>query len=72
MPDLTTSQASRTYDAHPGVLHRLIVTGKLDARKNADGHWLISKLSLERWNRNRVRRRRAKNNQNHAAGSGMQ
>lgn len=53
---LTTSQAVRTYKTHPNVLHRLILVGRLIARKNADGHWLISKDSLERWNRQRVRR----------------
>jgi hypothetical protein len=34
----------------------MILMGKLKARKNADGHWLISKDSLESWNRQRVRR----------------
>ena len=56
MLELTTSQAARTYDAHPVVLQRLIVMGKLAARKDADGHWLISRESLERWNFRRVRR----------------
>jgi hypothetical protein len=56
MSELTTSQAVRTYEAHPNVLNRLILMGRLTARKNADGHWLISKESLERWNRNRVGR----------------
>jgi hypothetical protein len=56
MPELTTSQAVRTYEVHPNVLCRLILTGRLTARKNADGHWLISKESLEQWDRNRVRR----------------
>jgi hypothetical protein len=56
MSELTTSQAVRTYETHPNVLNRLILMGRLAARKNADGHWLISKASLERWNRNRVRR----------------
>jgi Helix-turn-helix domain len=56
MPELSTRQAARTYDAHPVVLQRLIVMGKLEARKDRDGHWLISKASLERWNRQRVRR----------------
>jgi hypothetical protein len=56
MPEMTTSQAVRAYETHPNVLNRLILTGRLTARKNADGHWLISKESLERWNRNRVRR----------------
>jgi hypothetical protein len=56
MSELTTSQAVRTYETHPNVLNRLILMGRLTARKNADGHWLISKESLERWNRNRVRR----------------
>jgi hypothetical protein len=54
--ELTTSQAVRAFKTHPHVLHRLILVGRLNARKNADGHWLISKGSLERWNRQRVRR----------------
>lgn len=56
MNELTTSQAVRAYDTHPNVLIRLILMGRLKARKNADGRWLISKESLERWNRQRVRR----------------
>lgn len=58
MAEMTTSQAVRMYGAHPNVLLRLILTGRLNARKNADGHWLISRESLERWNRQRVRRTR--------------
>jgi hypothetical protein len=30
--------------------------GRLKARKNADGRWLINRESLERWNSQRVRR----------------
>jgi hypothetical protein len=56
MNELTTSQAVRVYETHPNVLNRLILMGRLTARKNADGRWLISRESLERWNRNRVRR----------------
>jgi hypothetical protein len=56
MPELTTSEAVRAYQVHPNVLNRLILMGRLKARKNADGHWLISKESLEGWNRQRVRR----------------
>lgn len=58
MVEMTTSQAVRMYGAHPNVLLRLILTGRLKARKNADGHWLISRESLERWNCQRVRRAR--------------
>jgi predicted site-specific integrase-resolvase len=54
--ELTTSQAVQTYGVFPNVLHRMILMGRLKARKNADGRWLISKDSLERWDRNRVRR----------------
>ena len=54
--ELTTSDAVRKYDAHPNVILRLILTGRLKARKNANGRWLISKESLERWNARRVRR----------------
>ena len=56
MDKLTTSQAVRDYKTHPNVLIRLILMGRLEAHKNADGHWLISRDSLERWNRQRVRR----------------
>lgn len=56
MAELTTSQAVRIYETHPNVLNRLILMGRLTARKNTDGHWLISRESLERWNRQRVRR----------------
>ena len=54
--ELTTSEAVRAFKTHPNVLHRLILVGQLIAHKNADGHWLISKESLEHWNRQRVRR----------------
>jgi Helix-turn-helix domain len=56
MNELTTSQAVRAYKTHPNVLIRLILLGRLKARKNADGRWLINRESLERWNRQRVRR----------------
>jgi hypothetical protein len=54
--ELTTSQAVQAYGVFPNVLHRMILMGRLEARKNADGRWLISKKSLERWNRKRVRK----------------
>jgi predicted site-specific integrase-resolvase len=54
--ELTTSQAVQTYGVFPNVLHRMILMGRLKAHKDANGHWLISKDSLERWNRNRTRR----------------
>jgi hypothetical protein len=54
--ELTTSEAVRDYSTHPNVLNRLILMGRLQARKNADGRWLIKKESLERWNRQRIRR----------------
>lgn len=56
MDEMTVSQAVRTYETHPNVLSRLILMGRLQARKDVDGHWLIRKESLERWNRQRVRR----------------
>lgn len=54
--EIGTSEAARQFKTHPNVLLRLILLGRLTARKNSDGHWLISKDSLERWNRQRVRR----------------
>lgn len=54
--ELTTSEAVQRYCVFPNVLHRMILMGRLKARKNADGRWLISAESLERWNRERVRR----------------
>jgi hypothetical protein len=56
MPELTTTQAVRMYDVHPNVLNRLILLGRIAARKNSDGRWLITKRSLEHWNSTRVRR----------------
>jgi hypothetical protein len=56
MAEMTTSQAVRAYETHPNVLNRLILMGRLKAHKNADGHWLIKKESLDHWNRHRVRR----------------
>ena len=53
---LTTSQAVRAYGVFPNVLHRMILMGRLVARKDVNGHWLISRESLERWDRERVRR----------------
>jgi hypothetical protein len=69
MAEMTTSQAVRAYETHPNVLIRLILLGKLEARKNADGRWLISKDSLECWNRRRVRRRSCANPQKQTEGS---
>jgi predicted site-specific integrase-resolvase len=54
--ELTTSQAVQMYRVFPNVLHRMILMGRLEARKDRNGRWLISKDSLERWNQNRVRR----------------
>lgn len=59
MVEMTTSQAARAYETHPNVLNRLILMGRLKARKDADGHWLINKASLNKWDRSRVRRRPA-------------
>ena len=53
---MTTREAVQTYGVFPGVLHRLILMGRLKARKDSDGRWLISKESLESWDRTRVRR----------------
>jgi len=57
MAELTTTQAVRAYEVHPNVLNRLILMGRLDARKDENGHWLITRESLERWNETRGRRR---------------
>lgn len=54
--ELTTSQAVQLYQVFPNVLHRMILMGRLEARKDDTGHWLISMESLESWNRERVRR----------------
>lgn len=56
MSEMTTTQAARTYRTHQNVLNRLILAGRLEAHKNGDGRWLINKESLERWNRQRLRR----------------
>jgi Helix-turn-helix domain len=53
---LTTSEAVRKFSMHPATVLRLILTQRVAAKKDADGRWLISKESLERWNCQRVRR----------------
>lgn len=54
--ELTTSQAVQAYGVFPNVLLRMILMGRLQARKDSNGRWLISKESLEQWDRTRVRR----------------
>jgi hypothetical protein len=54
--EMTTSEAVRAYRVHPNVLCRQILMGRLSARKNTDGRWLIRRKSLDEWNRHRVRR----------------
>lgn len=56
--EIGMSQATRTYDVHPNALNRLILMGRLKARKDANGRWLIDVQSLEQWNQQRVRRSR--------------
>jgi hypothetical protein len=56
MEELTTSQAVKTYGVFPSVIHRMILMGRLDARRDERGFWHITKASLERWNTKRVRR----------------
>jgi hypothetical protein len=41
---------------HPATVLRLILTQRVTAKKNSEGRWLISAESLERWNRERVRK----------------
>jgi excisionase family DNA binding protein len=53
---LTTSEAVKAFGVFPSVLHRMILMGRLDARRDKRGRWLISRDSLERWNAQRVRR----------------
>jgi hypothetical protein len=52
----TTSEAVRTFSMHPATVLRLILTQRVTAKKNPEGRWLISAESLERWNRERVRK----------------
>jgi hypothetical protein len=54
--ETTVSEAARAYGVFPGVFHRLILMGRLQARRNERGHWLIRKDSLERWNAQRLKR----------------
>ena len=57
MPEvLTSSEAVRTFSMHPATVLRLILTGRVKAKKDLNGRWLIEKKSLERWDRQRVRR----------------
>jgi excisionase family DNA binding protein len=60
MPELSTYEAARAFDAHPVTLQRLVAVGKLDGHKDENGHWRLSKTSLESWNKKRLARRREK------------
>jgi hypothetical protein len=60
MPELSTYEAARVFDAHPVTLQRLVAVGKLDGRKDENGHWQLSKTSLEIWNKKRLAKRREK------------
>jgi Helix-turn-helix domain len=62
MSEMTTTQAAREYGTHQNVLNRLILMGRLSARKNADGRWLIERTSLESWNHARMRRQKQNKN----------
>jgi hypothetical protein len=54
--EITASQAARKYGVFPHVLYRMILMGRIQARKDEDGRWRITTESLERWNQQRVRR----------------
>jgi Helix-turn-helix domain len=58
MPELSTYEAARVFDAHPVTLQRLVAVGKLDGRKDKNGHWRLSKTSVENWNKKRLAKRR--------------
>ena len=58
MPELSTYEAARVFDAHPVTLQRLVAVGKLDGRKDKNGHWRLSKTSVESWNKKRLAKRR--------------
>jgi hypothetical protein len=60
MPELSTYEAARVFDAHPVTLQRLVAVGKLDGRKDKNGHWRLSKTSVESWNKKRLAKRREK------------
>ena len=56
MEELTTSQAVKAYGVFPSVIHRMILMGRLDARRDERGFWHITRESLERWDKVRTRR----------------
>jgi predicted site-specific integrase-resolvase len=53
MAELTTSEAVRIYGIHLATVFRLILAGKVKARKDRNGRWLIRSESLDCWNRQR-------------------
>ena len=57
MATLTTLETVRKYGIHPNVLNRMLLMGRIAASKDEDGRWMIDKLSLEKWNRTRIRRK---------------
>ncbi len=57
MSELSVNQAARAYSIHPGVLLRLLIVGRLDGKKNEDGHWRIPQKSIDRYLAKREERR---------------
>jgi hypothetical protein len=54
--ELSIPEAIRLYLVHQNSIVRLINIGQVKARKNENGHWRISRESLDRWSATRKRR----------------
>jgi excisionase family DNA binding protein len=55
--EFSTFEAARTYGANPVTLQRLVAQGRLEATKDGNGRWRITRKSLDRWNKNRLARK---------------
>jgi hypothetical protein len=56
MTELTVSDGARESGVHQNNLTRLLVAGRLRARKDKNGRWLIDRTSFDQWNATRKRR----------------
>lgn len=59
MKEIRTTEAARRFDVHPNFLNKMLNMGRLEGRKDVNGHWWIDLESLERWNARRQRRARS-------------
>ena len=55
--EIGISAAARTLNVTLDAIYRLIWAGRLDAKKNPDGKWMVQRAAIERRLKERERRR---------------